>query len=296
MYETRDPNPLAEHSPYKRPWIADTAFDLAGGHTFRPSINAKSRSLVIDFTADTNGDMSGFVTIYNGTSASGIPWAIVNAGELYTRPISTPEEGSTLTIEPSAGAQGIVHVTQSEALLGVFRDSGNSGGGAASPLAFGAPAAADNATYADLTLAESADAQPTPANGGVLASGWLTKANAGDDAFLGIGLDSGDLYYVVFQHDGNLGVQVSSDSGATQANIGSYTGANKIPSDTLPHFYALTVLVGETGNTIIASIDGIVVAQGTDDTLVLLNEKTFVFIGETNNHLAAATMYAPLGA
>ena len=103
------------------PIVGETAFDMSGG-TRRYALDWRTQTLVLDFYADAVGNpATGKLAIYAGENTGSLPWAVVNAGSLLSRPISVSGSGTVITIVPIGACTGLLHICAVATVLSAGR-------------------------------------------------------------------------------------------------------------------------------------------------------------------------------
>lgn len=91
--------------------ISRQAYDLTSGEqtaTFRKT----AKGLVLEFAPDNNGNMNGSYQVFVNGNKGGLPFIVMNAGDMYAMPIEALD-GMQVTIVPINNAVGtaIVSIT-----------------------------------------------------------------------------------------------------------------------------------------------------------------------------------------
>lgn len=96
---------------FEHPVVAQQTYDVSQG-TIRFALDWQTRSIILDFQNQSGGGAAaGSVTVWIGEAIGGLPFAVVAAGKMLSRPVAISQKGTLLTIVPAANAAGLLNVT-----------------------------------------------------------------------------------------------------------------------------------------------------------------------------------------
>lgn len=96
---------------FPHPVVAQQTYDVSSG-LIKFALDWQTRSLVLDFQNALGGGAAvGSVSVFLNENTNALPWAVVAAGKMLSRPIAISAKGTVIYIVPTSNAIGLLNVT-----------------------------------------------------------------------------------------------------------------------------------------------------------------------------------------